>query len=172
VTSAARCTKATGYKGDQDPAFCYRITVRNCGNVPLSQLSVVDNHLGDLTSQFFPARPSWIQSVRDPLFQHGLELQHDQHRGGLRPECGADGKVVTDRDSAIAVVKKAKLSCDLDIKSPADKDCKPYDNHVLLPSDGGPHPVTFKLKVCNTGYADLVDVSSASRRWKPQAAAP
>ena len=45
---------ATGLKGDQqDPAFCYRITVTNCGPIALTNVTVIDDHLGNLTTSFF-----------------------------------------------------------------------------------------------------------------------
>jgi hypothetical protein len=44
---------ATGIQGDtQDPAFCYSITVSNCGPVALTNVTVIDDMYGDLSSHF------------------------------------------------------------------------------------------------------------------------
>ena len=45
---------ATGVKGDnQDPAFCYRISITNCGSISLTNVQVLDDQLGDLTASYF-----------------------------------------------------------------------------------------------------------------------
>ena len=61
VTNSASCTYsklAVGVAGDtQDPAFCYRITVTNCADVPLTNVTVIDDVYGDLTAHFTGISP-------------------------------------------------------------------------------------------------------------------
>jgi len=45
-------SSVTGVAGSQNPAFCYSITVTNCGEVGLTITSVNDTTLGNLTSFF------------------------------------------------------------------------------------------------------------------------
>ena len=45
---------AIGVEGDtQDPAFCYHITVTNCGPVDLTNVTVLDDKFGDFTRNIF-----------------------------------------------------------------------------------------------------------------------
>src|SRR5258708_6193671 len=50
LARGAQGTQASGT--EQKPAFCFQVTITNCGNVSLTNVSVIDDMYGDLTPQF------------------------------------------------------------------------------------------------------------------------
>jgi len=155
---------ATGVKaGAQTPAFCYRITVSNCGFTPLRNLQVTDNQLGDLTAQFFPTattlaaggsvtkffKMSWASDTTNTVTARGENTL-------------VSGEIVRATDSAIAHVLTAGILCREVAVSVDDLDGNPFDNNVQLPADGHTHPVQFLLIVANVGQADLAHVTASS----------
>ncbi len=152
---------ASGIRTDsQLPAFCYRVCVQNCGSSTLRNLSVIDNQLGDITTNFFasPAatlipgqsvcrfyRASWPDDTTNKVVVSGQAID--------------TGITVSTNDSAIARVQRVSMTCDLIAYAPDDQDNVANDNHVQLPSDGLSHAVFFRVIVHNTGEADLSHVT-------------
>ncbi|MEY2408498.1 MAG: hypothetical protein QOF48_1168 [Verrucomicrobiota bacterium] len=155
---------ATGVKSDtQNPAFCYRITVSNCGRIPLRNITVVDDRLGDLTPQFFSGIPADLAAgasiTRFFKMAWGSDTLNTVISGGAS---ATDGSVVYSTNSAFAHVVTASIVCQEIVTSSDDIDGNPFDNHVQLPRDGQLHAVNFLVIVSNTGDADLANVRVAS----------
>ena len=152
---------ATGFKSaSQNPAFCYRFTVTNCGTVALNNLRVIDDHLGDITAFFtFPGgqlpvggsvvsssiRRAWPTNTINTVIASGTSV--------------IDGTPASSTDSAMAVVLPASMNCSVLFTSPDDLDGNALDNHVQLMADNIPHSVTLSITVSNTGAADLASVT-------------
>ncbi len=156
---------ATGFLGNQSPAFCYRIAVMNCGKLDLDNLSVVDDQLGDLTSLFFAdantvlpvggsvtqiVKMAWSANTTNTVTAHG------------QPANTPGAAVVTAVDSAAAIVEPASLTCQVTITSPCDTDGDPNDNQITVPDDGTPCDVTFSVELCNPSGADLSGITISS----------
>src|SRR5262249_3446129 len=140
---------ATGYtSGTNIPAFCYSITVINCGGHPLTNVSVIDDKFGNITSLFFPTpttvlpvggsltgplRAGWSVDTINTVFVSGKSTVNSQ--------------IVTNSDFAVANVRPASITCQALVTSPCDQDGNTNDNHVMLPSNGVPCAVTFTLIV-------------------------
>src|SRR5205814_8166768 len=59
----------------QKPAFCYRISVTNCGNVPLTNVMLIDtNFSGDLTALCFGVNPHTLAPNAGCSFTFKTEL--------------------------------------------------------------------------------------------------
>ncbi|MEY2410168.1 MAG: large repetitive protein, partial [Verrucomicrobiota bacterium] len=153
---------ATGYRaGTNNPAFCYSITVSNCGGWTLTNLSVIDNQLGDLTAGFFadkltPLVPGatmtrWYKMAWD------TDTTNSVSASGRAVSAGA--QQVSDNDLAVAYVDNAGVTCQTIVYSPDDQDTANSDGHVTLTDDGLAHEVTFTIIVCNNGEADLANVT-------------
>ncbi|MDB6033361.1 MAG: hypothetical protein JWM16_3699 [Verrucomicrobiales bacterium] len=145
--------------GDQESGFCFSITVSNCGSVTITNLSVVDSELGDITSRFFGVGDTL---ARGASVNRILKISLDQTTTNTVVASGrssADGAYVKDKDYAVAIVVPASISCQAFVFSPDDVDGVPFDMHVQLPSDTLAHAIGFGIIVCNTGDADLTGVT-------------
>lgn len=152
---------ATGGKRIDDsqcPAFCYRITVRNCGaNVPLRNVTVTDDHL-DLSGCNFPSNLAPGESASCVI--SGVTLcENTTNTVTAIGQSALDTQTVTNRDSAVAIVKEIAITCSKFVSSPDDRD--PNEHVVRLLDDGRPHAVTFSVRVCNIGDLDLANVTLA-----------
>ncbi len=150
---------ASGIRGDRDPGFCYRITVQNCGAVPINNLSVLDDQMGDLTGEFFPASNA-VLAPNESVTRY-LKMAWSQDTTNTVTASGQsvlDGRSVANHDSSIARVLVGRIATQVTVTSPADTDGNGADNQVRLPHFGGPYPVTFKVIVCNSGAIDLANV--------------
>src|SRR3989442_8861126 len=66
---------ATGVQGDtQDPAFCYHITITNCGQADLTNVTVVDDKFGDLTTNAFSNSKPMLAAGANVSFEYKAEL--------------------------------------------------------------------------------------------------
>ncbi len=151
---------ASGVAGSQDPGFCYRITVTNCGPVGLDNLHVQDNQMGDLTSLFF-ANASTVLPVNGTVTRI-VKMSWGQDTTNVVVATGqsvVNGDQVSDTDQAVALVTPARLTCMVTVTSPCDTDGNPSDNHVSLPNDSTPCAVTFTVQICNEGMMDLTQVT-------------
>jgi hypothetical protein len=155
---------AQGYKGSANPAFCYRITIRNCGTVTLTNVSVWDNKLGgSLTTNFFGMGPRTLTNgqVITRMFKKDWAVD-TTNQVDVTGKAVSDGSTVSDWDKAVALVDPAAITCSVKIASPDDQDGVPNDGNVRLPQDNNPHSVTFSVMVMNTGQADLANVTIQS----------
>jgi len=156
---------ATGYKvvsatGTNLPAFCYRITVRNCGPIGLTNVTVMDDKFGDLTAHFRPCVADVFppNAVCSYTFTTSLEsdLINTVNASGRSV---ATGQLTNALDSATGHVFQASIECNELVTSPDDVDNNPNDNHVTLLDVGTSHNVTYKLTVTNSGAANLANVT-------------
>src|SRR5207249_2737775 len=125
--------------------FCYRVCVQNCGSSTLRNLSVIDSELGDITTNFFASSATTLapqQSVcRFYRASWGMDTTNTVMVSGQALDTGA---ILSTNDSAVALVDRASISCQLLAYSPDDQDGSTLDGHVLLPSDGLSHSVLFR----------------------------
>jgi hypothetical protein len=152
---------ATGYRSaDQNPGFCYSITISNCGGYTLTNVIVLDDKMGDLSSSFFPSRMVGLAPGAS-LTRH-YKMASDTDTTNTVQVTGhaatAGSPMVSDADQAVARVLTASLTCQTTVYSPDDQDTSYTDGHVTLPKDDAPHDVMFLVVVCNTGDADLTQV--------------
>ncbi|MEO5802719.1 MAG: hypothetical protein ABIR24_04255 [Verrucomicrobiota bacterium] len=150
---------ATGVSGDtQNPAFCYRISVTNCGEIGLTNVTVIDSMFGDLTTNFF-ASP-------EVVFQPGATVEYiykAEHETNVTNTVSIAGQSVFDAvstnadSSAEAKVLRATVGCRTTLFAQGDLD--PGESVVMLPDDGLPHQVTWSIVVVNTGEADLENIN-------------
>ncbi len=145
---------ATGVSG---AAFCYKITVENCGQEQLNSVALTDPDLGgalagfptslaigEKATNFF--KKTWpAVNVGDADAVHINTVTAN----GV----GATSQIRTnDTDTANAVVVPVGVECSILLFSSFDEDNNANDNHVTLPDNG---TVQFSLTIRNTGRADL-----------------
>jgi hypothetical protein len=153
---------AIGVAGDtQNPAFCYSITVSNCGQVAMTNVTVIDDKYGDLTTDFFPT-PGTVFPVGGTVsFHFKVELPPGPNStiGFVTNTVTADGQSIIDGthtnaiDSALAEIVPASVSCKLQYSI----DGGPLTNNATL-TDQNPHLVAWYITVFNTGLANLCDI--------------
>jgi hypothetical protein len=150
---------ATGVRGTKDPGFCYRITVRNCGGLALTNLSIIDDKLGDLTPFYFTSRLEQFLpgDTRTKYFMMGWNVD-TTNTVTASGKSVPTARTVSSVDMAIARVLQAGITCETLVTSPDDQDASASDGHVTLAADGLTHPVTFTIIIRNTGAADLANV--------------
>jgi len=152
---------ATGVRSDTvDPAFCYSITISNCGGITLTNVSVIDDKLGDLTSAYFASKltpfPPGATITRGYKVAWHIDTTNTVDVAGKAAITGA--QQVTAEDFAIAHIIPTSITCQAIVTSPDDQDNIPDNNHVTLPGDGAQHMVTFAMMVCNPSSANLANV--------------
>jgi hypothetical protein len=155
---------AIGVQGDtQNPAFCYRISVTNCGNCTLTNVTVIDDKYGNLTADFPCAVPTLVPGA-GCSFVFTVELD-----GASLPNnvdfvtntvtaSGTDtsaGRTVTAQDHAVAEIIPAGIMC----QQLYTVDGGPLTNCIKLNVDSTLHTVVTYITVKNTGLADLLDVT-------------
>ena len=155
---------ATGLKGDnQNPAFCYRITVTNCGPTSLTNVTVIDDHLGNLTTSFF-AGPTTVfapGAVITGTFRASVATS-TTNTVVAAGQSSVNGSGVSSTNSAVALVVRGTLTCSsMKASSPDDLDGNPNDNHVSLRQDGLAHSVTFTV-TATSGNVALTNVQVSS----------
>lgn len=150
---------AAGYKGQQDPAFCYEITVRNCGQTELTDVVVLDDKLGDLTTTFFGAGPATLPAGASITRYYKSSWAVDTTNTVTVAGQSAGAVAGPASSSAVALVLPASIVCQAYASSPDDQDGNPNNDTVTLVNNGTPHVVTFKVTVHNPGAADLVNVT-------------
>ena len=143
---------ATGMKGDsQSPAFCYSITVSNCGSITLTNVIVNDNQLGVLAN--YPASlPVNGTATRFYTKAWAVDTTNTVTVSGQSQLTGGS---VNSTDSAVALVVQASVTCNLSVSSADDTDPGP---EVNLPSDGNAHQVIYTHIIC-AGNVALANVS-------------
>jgi hypothetical protein len=144
---------ATGVANSANPAFCYRITVSNCGLIPLTNVVVNDPDLGGLLPGF-PSNLAPGQSATGffkKTWGVGTHVNTATTSGAGNP----GGVIVTTNDTATAIVLNINIMCMLTLSSSFDMDDNPTDNHVTLPEGSVDTPITFNLTLKNTGTSPL-----------------
>jgi hypothetical protein len=145
---------ATGVRDGECPAFCYRITVTNAGNVVVTSLTVTDTLLGNISAQFASALPLVIgESVTVEI--KGVTLCQDTRNTVTANGQSAQGLADVDTDFADAEVLNINLVCELTLFSSVDLDENPNNNSVELPVGSLNTPVEFNLVLRNTGTSPL-----------------
>lgn len=152
---------AAGYKGNQLPAFCYQITVTNCGDVVLNNVTINDATLGgNLTSTFFGGGPATLapgQSITRYFRAAWAQNTTNQVTATGIPANSTD--VLSANDGVVALVEEANITCGVTLTASCDRDGSANDNHVLLPGCGSSCDVTFSIQVCNPSGVDLAGVT-------------
>jgi len=137
---------AVGVSGNTDPAFCYRITVTNCGNIPLTNVTVIDNQFGDFTSNFFPAGPTTVfQPGGTVTYIFKATVDHNlTNVVTVAGKSAADGSTATATDSAAVKILPASVSCDKQYSI----DGGALTDNATLP-DQAPHTIVWYVTVSN-----------------------
>ena len=159
------------------PAFCYEITVTNCGTVPLTNLTVIDNLLGTLQGNYTQAHPiTNFFSTRTNVLEPGAWVTAwfsmaftNNATNTVTAQANADlaqsvtnvvngSYIVTNAtpvlasDSAVALVEQASISCSLSLNGGGDV--------LNLPEYVSQQPsVTVGITVANTGASPLSAVT-------------
>jgi hypothetical protein len=158
---------ATGIKGGTNlPGFCYSITVSNCSDGALTNLTVMDTPLGDLTSSFFTS-PLSVLAPHASLtrnFKKAWDVDTTNRvtviaTGALT--LGPNGLAisVTNSDEAVALIDEAKIACNVTLFSPDDRSDNTNDAALVLPDNGTAHVVVLSVMVMNIGESDLANVT-------------
>jgi len=152
--------EATGVKdGGVCPAFCYRVTIRNTGNVPLATLTVNDPVLGGNISGDFgplPLNPGDSRTHTYSPITHCVDTPDT-----VTVVCtSAGGLSHTDEAHALAKVLNINIVCSSVLFSSMDMDNNPANCGLLLP-EGFSGPVRLTVTLNNTGSSDL-DVTTIS----------
>jgi len=181
---------AGGYSGIcngllDGPAFCYEITVTNCGTIPLTNVTVFDNLLGTLQgtntqggpiTNFFSSPTNvllpgaWVTAWFSMSFtnsatntvtvQASADLPQSVTNTFNGSEVVTNATPVEGTDSAVALVTPTSISCGLALASTAAAATNNGGNILILPENlAGPAPVTVTLTVYNPGPAALSGVS-------------
>src|SRR5262249_18099499 len=139
-----------------NPAFCYKIVVRNCGCDILTNVIVTDNLLGASPPTVLATIPTLTNNESRTIF-YGQTWGVGQfiNTATARGVGASSGINVTNSDSAPVTVVPASVTCSVSLFSPIDFDGSPNDNHVTLPSGTVNAPVTVTVTLNNTGQADL-----------------
>jgi hypothetical protein len=152
---------AVGVAGpNQQPAFCYKIVVTNCGQDVVTNLTISDPDLPGLT---IPSSLAIGQSVTNfaskswPVGSHTntVTVSGVGASTGISA-CSTPGAVC--HASAVAIVVPISLTCSIELFAPGiDMDSNPTDNHLLLPQDSAGTTLSsaFILTICNTGQAPM-----------------
>jgi hypothetical protein len=154
--------------GSPEPAFCYRITICNCGSVDLTNVTVIDTNLpmygtppGDLTEYFFPGGAprvlplgacitkwfavDWDESITNQVTARGCSVSEPQN-------------CVSTNDTAVVEILPARLSCETCITTNGVAGLADCRRPLILPESSDTYLLDFVVKVCNVGMADLTNV--------------
>src|SRR5262249_30674435 len=131
---------------NENPAFCYRITISNCGPVGLTNVAVVDNQFGDFTANFFPGGPNTVFQPGGTITyvfkaEVGKNLTNVVNTAG---KSIITGEIATAQDSAAVKVIPANVACE----KLYTIDGGPLTNNATLP-DGTTHTIVWYVKVTN-----------------------
>ena len=146
---------AIGVSGDtQSPAFCYRITVSNCGDVPLTNVTVIDQPFGDLTTNFFATPGTVFPTNGSITYTFKVELDHNlTNTVTVSGKSTLTGQSVTTNDHATVKIIPAKVECAKLISV----DGGPLQSDVTI-EDELTHSIVWYARVFNTGEANLKNV--------------
>jgi hypothetical protein len=136
-------------EGNECPTFCYRITVRNCGQETLTNVVVSDNVIStELAAQYcFPSVLTVGQSVSCIItnVEHCTGVTNTATATGVGQISGIQ---VSTNDTAAVLVREIDIECTAYINgstSPSALEC-----------DGLPHLITNSVRICNVGDLPVV----------------
>ncbi len=180
---------SAGFAGTNDPAFCYQITVANTGTIPLTNLTVSDTLLGNLSAQFvsYPNTGYSPTNATNVLLPGGSVTAYYKmpvhssvtnivtvvadaslanpvtNSTSTPPTIIANATPVTATSQAVAYISPASVFCNLSVTSSQDLNSPPISGTVLLPSSTSQTPtVNFSITVINTGSATLSNLTVTS----------
>ena len=165
---------ATGVQGDtQDPAFCYRIAVSNCGPVALNNVTVIDDKYGNLTTNFpcivggsLAVGASCTYTFRVELDGASLpnHISVITNTVTATGQSAFTGQQVSAQDHAVAQIIPAGIACQqlYTVDGGQQVNCVSLDL-----SDTSTHVVVTYVKIINTGLADLLNVHIANNGANP-----
>lgn len=164
-----------GGSGVDEPAFCYQITITNCGTIPLTNLEVLDNLMGNLTSNFFAPgavlQPgagtnavfsmSFASTSTNVVTVSGAAVLANNAVTNINGSVVTNGEPVSGSDSAVAQVDTASVSCDLTLTSPNALPGSTASSLILPAATyySSSNVVTLSIHVCNTGNATLTNLT-------------
>lgn len=146
---------AAGFKGNTLPEFAYGITVTNCGTIPLTNMSVIDNMFGDITTNLFAPGTVFAPGASATYYYSAALDVNTTNTVIAAGQSTQDGQTIQAQDSALAIVDTASLSADLKVSSACDEDGDNSDDHVQISGCASNCLVTYSLTICNTGTATL-----------------
>jgi hypothetical protein len=147
---------AEGVAGTNNPAFCYSITVSNCGTVQLTGVTVSDSLINAVAGAF----PTSLDVGATVTHFFGLSWGVGTHVNTVTASGSGAGVSVTNTSSATVTVVPACVLCTLTVSNDFNLDNPIVPGHVLLPSNA---PVVVQLTVTNCGSGDLnVSISPLS----------
>lgn len=161
---------ASGIVGTTDPNFCYKITVRNCGDEDLNNVTISDPDLPGLTISSTLTVGQTVTIFASKTWGVGTHV-NTVTVSGVGATSGVSACLASDSvctASATVVVVPISVDCTVTLLASDDQDNNPNDNHLTLPpTDAGTSitggPTTgFHLVVNNTGQSDVtVNVTDA-----------
>ena len=153
---------AAAFKGNTLPEFAYGITVTNCGTIPLTNMSVIDNMFGDITTNLFAPGTVFAPGASATYYYSAALDVNTTNTVIAAGQSTQDGQTIQAQDSALAIIDTASLSADLKVFSACDEDGDNSDDHVQISGCATNCSVTYSLTICNTGTATLTDFTVTS----------
>lgn len=159
----ANNTYAKTASGVVGASFCYKITISNCGQDVLNNVTVSDPDLGGTLSGF-PTSLGIGQSATAFFKKSNWPVGTHVNTATTSGVGAQSGIRVTTNDTATVTLVPVSVTCALTLHSDFDLDQHTVttdtngvtsgsdDNHVTLPDSG---PVTMSITINNTGGADL-----------------
>ena len=163
--------------GFNQPAFCYQISLTNCGTIPLTNLVVSDNLLGLLSTNFFTNEAqvlppgagatavvsmSFATNSTNTVTVSGDVVLASPIITNLDGSMVTNGEGVAASSSAVALVDPASIICGLSLYSPLNLDSNGNGSVVILPSAtyySASNTVTLSIGITNTGLSGLSGVT-------------
>jgi hypothetical protein len=146
---------ATGVSGTNNAAFCYQITVTNCGNDVLTGVTVVDSLIPSVAAAFSDA--ATLQVGQSVTHYFGQSYGPGNHTNTV--VAAGTGQTstsnVTANASAAAHVVPVSVTCSLTLFSDFADTNKVGNCGVTLPSGTSNAPVQVIVTLNNTGKGDL-----------------
>jgi len=156
--------------GNMDsPAFCYEIVLTNSGTAPLTNVTVVDSLLGNLTTEFFPtpttvfppcaAITNYFTMASSTSGSSTVSVQGQVSLGVTNsPFAVTNGVVASASASASVTVAQASVTCAVSLTSPNTS--SGGGNILILPEIITIQPaVVVDVVVSNTGASALSGIT-------------
>jgi uncharacterized repeat protein (TIGR01451 family) len=147
---------ATGMSGTNNSAFCYQITVTNCGNDVLTGVTVVDNLIPSVAAAFSDA--ATLQVGQSVTHYFGQSYGPGAHTNTV--VAAGTGQTsnsnVTANASATAIVVPVSVTCQLNLTNDSQVNTSPVNGcDVELSAGTANAAIHVILTLHNTGQADL-----------------
>ncbi len=146
----------------QKPAFCYRITITNCADITLTNVTVSDDTIAGVDASDFMCIVNGTLAPHASCSAH-FAVQEDTtdtigtfrtNTATISGQSALTGQTVTALDTAETEVIPAKLVC----TKYYTIDGGPLTNNVTL-SDAIAHAIQYFVAITNTGLANLLDLT-------------